>query len=227
MPNGDLGIDGQGMPMPDGVALGDCALELSTDGLHGFLVFGQAAASENAAVLRVIEETQTSLLVQLDDPTAAAELASAKAKSWVGQPHIEIWTGQTGDADAAAGDQSPSTVYGQFAVGLDDKVYPGAGTPGPLPKVAHWAAKDEAGHPVVVYRLKWDSGDGPFAWGLGIVYSQAKAGKQARLVSNAQIRKNRPLYLPETWINTPEESGIPSETCSLGADRILNLSKTE
>ena len=58
-------------PLPEGTALADCALELTTDGLHGFLVFGKPAAANDAAILRVIEETNQSFLVQVRDPIAA------------------------------------------------------------------------------------------------------------------------------------------------------------
>jgi hypothetical protein len=54
-------------------------------------------------------------------------------------------------------------------------------------------------------------------FGIGVVYSQAKDGKQARLVSNAQIKKNKPLYLPDAWANIPEDNGIPSGRCAVNA----------
>jgi hypothetical protein len=48
-----------------------------------------------------------------------------------------------------------------------------------------------------------------------------------RLVSNVQIQKNRPLYLPDTWRNMAEDSGIPSGGCTIGADKLLKLTNAE
>ncbi|HEY4164227.1 MAG TPA: hypothetical protein VGM59_14270, partial [Dongiaceae bacterium] len=211
-------------PLPDSAALGDCALELSSDGLHGFLVFGKAATVDKAATVRVIKENHESLLVQIYDPEAAQELASSKAKSWIGQPHIEIWSSEPGENDADS-DQGQATLFHQFAVGLDDKIYPGVGKPKQLPKVTHWAAKDEAGRDVAVYRLKWEQDEGP-VYGLGVVYSQAEGGKQARLVSNAQVKKNKPLYLPEIWMNI-QDAGIPSGTCAVDSKKLLMVNATK
>ena len=95
----------------------------------------------------------------------------------------------------------------------------------PLPTVKHWAAKDEQGRDVTVYRVTWEGDDNKPYFGLGVVYSQAKDGKQARLVSNAQIKKNKPLYLPDPWMNMAEDSGIPSGSCAVGADGVLSLAK--
>jgi hypothetical protein len=229
MPNVAPEDGGDPAPLPDSAALGDCALELSSDGLHGFLVFGKAAATDKAATVRVVKETNSSLLVQVHDPEAAQELAAGKAKSWVGQPHIEIWSSEPAESGAdddqapADADQAQQMLFHQFAVGLDDKVYPGVGKPKQLPKVSHWAAKDEAGRDVTVYRLKWEQDEGP-VYGLGVVYSQAEGGKQARLVSNAQIKKNKPLYLPEVWMNT-QDAGIPSGSCAVDAKKVLMVSR--
>jgi hypothetical protein len=223
MPNAAAGPDGLGVAYPDGTALGDCALELSTDGLHGFLVFGKEADAASAATLRAIKETEASLLIQVYDPTAAAELASGKAKSWVGQPHIEIWTGEPTNPEDNDGPSGDLVAVHQFAIGLDDRTYPGAHAFEPLPTVTHWAAKDESGRDVTVYRVQWPSDDNRPSFGLGIVYSQAKDGKQARLVSNAQIRKNKPLYLPDAWSNAPEDSGIPGASCAVSADKVLKV----
>lgn len=226
MPGG-AGPDGLGAAYPDGIALGDCALDLSTDALHGFMVFGKPAGAASAATLRVIMETASSLLIQVYDPTAAAELKSGKAKSWIGQPHVEIWTAEMENPEDNDGPTGQLWSFHQFAFGLDDKTYPGAKAFSPLPKVAHWAAKDEAGHDVTVYRVTFQSEEHRPSFGLGVVYSQAENGKQARLVSNAQIVKNKPLYLPDSWMNDPEDSGIPGGTCSVGADKVLKLTNAE
>ncbi|HTO85535.1 MAG TPA: hypothetical protein VMQ73_25160 [Methylomirabilota bacterium] len=208
---------------PEGTSLADCALELTTDGLHGFLVYGKAASASDAASLRMIAETAQSFLVQVRDPTAAAELAAGKAKSWVQQPHVEVWTRTEDDSDANG---PPKIIYRQFAVGLDGGTFAGAGEPTDLPTVQRWTAKDEAGSDVTVLRLAWASEE-KVPEGIGIAYSQAADGQQARLVSSALIRKNRPLYLPAVWNNAREEngtaSGIPSGTCAVDAAGLLRL----
>jgi hypothetical protein len=226
MPNAGAGGDDPGAAYPQGTALGDCALQLSSDGLHGFLVFGNPAPATDAATIRVIQENDTALLIQVYDPTAAAELKSGKAKSWIGQPHLEVWTSEMANPEDNDGPNGQLYAFHQFAIGLDDKTYPGAKAFTPLPKVTHWAAKDEAGRAVTVYRVVFDEEHMP-AYGLGVVYSQATNGKQVRLVSNAQIAKNKPLYLPETWRNMAEDSGIPGGTCAVGADKVLKLDAAE
>jgi len=225
MPNTARGSDGFGVAYPDGTVLGDCALEMTSDGLHGFLVYGKEAAPADAATIRVIKETESALLIQVYDPTAAAELAAGKAKSWVGQPHIEIWTSEPGDASNTPDDVVPPVILHQIAVGLDDKTYAGVNAPKTLPTVTHWIAKDEKGRDVAVYRVKWDSDEDRPSFGIGVVYSQAKDGKQLRLISNVQIKKNKPLYLPEAWANETEDNGIAGGTCAIGADKILNVAK--
>jgi hypothetical protein len=226
MPNGGVEGDEQDSAYADGTVLADCALQLSTDGRHGFLVFGKPAGPAKTATMRVIQENDMSFLIQVYDPTAAAELKSGKAKSWTGQPHIEIWTAEMTNPEDSDGANGQTYTFHQFAVGLDDKTYPGAKAFSPLPKVSHWAGKDEVGRDVTVYRVVFDEEHMP-AFGLGVVYSQAENGKQARLVSNAQIVKNKPLYLPDTWRNMAEESGIPGGTCTQGDDKLLRLTNAE
>jgi hypothetical protein len=204
--------------LPDGTALGDCALELSTDGLHGFLVYGKPAEPAEAATLRAIEETATSYLVQIYDPTAAAATEAAAGKSWVQQPHVEIWTGEE---DEPNDDQGPNIAYRQIGIDLQGQAHAGARNPMHLPKATVWQAKDEAGRPVTVMRLTWENESQPLS-GLGIVYSQSAKGKQARLISSALIKKNKPLYLPEVWRNMAEESGIKSGSCEV-KDGLLRL----
>jgi hypothetical protein len=222
MPN--AGPDGIGVAYPDGIALGDCALELSTDGRQGFMVYGKPI-DEGAAIVRVIKETEASLLIQVFDPGAAPELKTAKAKSWIGQPHLELWVADMANPEDNDGENGQAYVFHQFGIGLDGKTYPGANAFSPLPKVTHWAAKDEAGRDVTVYRVAWENEENRPNFGLGVVYSQAKGGKQARLVSNAQIKKNKPLYLPDTWANRPEENGIPSGSCAVTAEKRLDVVK--
>ena len=213
-----------GLGYPDGTALGDCARELTTDGIKGFLVYGKPI-DEGAATVRVIKESEAALLIQVFDPSAAEELKSGKAKSWVGQPHLEIWVSEMANPEDNDGPNGESYVYRQFAIGLDGQTYPGANAFSPLPKVTHWPAKDELGHDITVYRVKWEGDEGRPSFGVGVVYSQAKGGKQARMISNAQIKKNKPVYLPDTWANVPEDSGVPSGTCALTAEQRLDVVK--
>jgi hypothetical protein len=224
IPMPSAGPDDNGLGYPDGIALGDCALELSTDGLHGYMVHGKPIDA-GAAIVRVVKESEASLLIQVFDPSAAAELKAGKAKSWVGQPHIELWVSEMGNPEDNDGPNGETYNYRQFAIGLDGMTYPGANAFSPLPKVTHWVATDEAGHDVTVYRVKWEGDEGRPSFGVGVVYSQAQDGKQARLVSNAQIKKNKPLYLPDAWANIPEDSGIPSGSCAVNADKRLDVVK--
>ena len=224
IPMPKAGPEDDGLGYPEGTALGDCARALSTDGLNGFMVYGKPI-DEGAATVRVIKASEASLLIQVFDPSAAAEMKSGKAKSWIGQPHLEIWTSDMANPEDNDGPNGETYVYRQFAIGLDDQTYPGVNAFSPLPKVTHWAAKDELGHDVTVYRVKWDGDEGRPSFGVGVVYSQAENGKQARLVSNAQIKKNKPLYLPDTWANVPEDSGIPSGSCAVNAEKRLDLVK--
>jgi hypothetical protein len=221
-PNAGPSDDGNGFP--DGTALADCALELTTDGLNGFMVHGKPI-DEGAAIVRVIKESEASLLIQVFDPTAAAELTSGKAKSWVGQPHIEVWVSEMGNPEDNDGPNGETYIYRQFAIGLDGKTYPGVNAFEPLPKVTYWDAKDELGHDVVVYRVKWEGDNARPSFGVGVVYSQAKDGKQVRMVSNAQIKKNKPLYLPDTWANLPEDQAIPSAKCAVNGEKRLAVVK--
>jgi hypothetical protein len=222
MPKAGADDDGQGYA--DGTVLGDCALELSTDGLHGYMVYGKPI-DEGAAIVRAVKESEASLLIQVFDPTAAAELEAGKAGSWVGQPHIELWVAEMGNPEDNDGPNGETYTYRQFAIGLDGRTHPGANAFSPLPAVTHWAAKDEAGRDVTVYRVKWEGDAARPSFGIGVVYSQAKDGKQVRLVSNAQIKKNKPLYLPDAWANVPEDQGIPSGSCAVNADKRLDVVK--
>jgi hypothetical protein len=43
------------------------------------------------------------------------------------------------------------------------------------------------------------------------------------MISNAQIKKNKPLYLPDAWSNFPEDQGIPSASCAVNADKRLDV----
>ncbi|TDQ84260.1 hypothetical protein A8950_0808 [Dongia mobilis] len=202
--------------MPEGTTLGSCGLSLATDGARGFLIHGAAAAPERAAELRVIAETENALLIQVRDPLASD---NAGATSWVGQPHVEIWTAQEGAGDGA-------TEHVQIGITLDGLVHEGKGKLAQPPAVTSWPALDELGREVTVLRVVWADPYG-FLAGLGVVYSQAEGGRQKRLVANAPIRKNTPLFLPGVWSHYPDDSGIPNGGCAFtGEPPRLDLDST-
>lgn len=204
--------------LPEGTTLGSCGLALTSDGANGFLVYGEPAAHEDTAEMRVIAETASSLLIQIRDPLAAEARKAASDLSWVNAPHVEIWTAREGEG--IADDASiPRKQYDQIGIGLDGTVNIGAGKPEKLPRVASWPAKDEQGRDVVVLRVAWDDEYG-FLNGLGLVYSQAQAGKQKRLVANAPIRKNKPLFLPGIWSNYPEDADLPNGGCAYSGESL-------
>nr|WP_298687550.1 hypothetical protein [uncultured Dongia sp.] len=203
-------------PLPQGTTLGTCGLSLTSDGNKGFMIFGKPAASEDAAELRVIGETGTSLIIQVRDPLAAAARQAAEGLSWIKAPHVEIWTteSQLFEGDASKG---PEHKYFQIGIGLDGMVHVGAGKPTVLPKVTTWPGKDEQERDVTVLRVTWPD-DAALVYGVGVVYSQASEAKQLRLVSNAPIIKNKPLFLPGMWHNSQDESGAPGGACEFSGD---------
>jgi hypothetical protein len=164
--------------IPVGTAIGDCVPAISTTGRNGFIVFGTPALAEKAAEIKVIAESSESLLIQVFDPTAATQPAPFK-RSWINLPHVEVWV-------------PTSSGVSQFGVDLNGKAYAGAGKQGALPLVERWQARDASGRPLTLLRVTRKTGFDSVA----IVYSQAEAGKQARVVANTGIVKNRPLYLP-------------------------------
>lgn len=201
-------------PLPEGTTLGTCGLSVKSDGSKGFLIHGKAAAAADAAEMRVIAETGKSLLIQVRDPLAAKADAGA---SWIKQPHVEIWTAAEGELFEGDAEQGPEKQYFQLGIGLDGKVNVGAGQPAALPKVTSWQAKDEEGRDVTVLRVTWED-EAALIYGLGIVYSQAEGGKQARLISTAPIKKNKPLFLPTIWHNSQDESGAPGGACEFSGE---------
>jgi hypothetical protein len=209
-------------PLPDGTTLGTCGLALTSDGARGFLVHGKAADGPDAAEMRVIAETASSLLIQIRDPLAAEARKAAQGLSWIKEPHVEIWTAREGEF--FEGDPSiPEKQYDQIGINLDGSVHVGVGKPEKLPLVTGWPARDEQGRDVTVLRVTWEDEYGLLN-GLGVVYSQAQDGKQMRLVSNAPIKKNKPLFLPQIWSNYPEEGDVPNGGCEYsGESRQLDL----
>lgn len=174
--------------VPTGAALADCALAVSTDGANGFLVHGRPSTGE-AAEMRIVADSGSSLVVQVFDPLARA---NRFATSWVHQPHVELWRiPQSGDS--FAGYSNPKNVE-QIGIDLDGKPWPGINA-GKLPGVERWTTRDEKGREVIAMRVTWAEEDA-LAWGIAAVYSQAEQGRQARLVATTGIERNRPLFLP-------------------------------
>jgi hypothetical protein len=201
--------------LPEGTTLGTCSLSLMSDGSKGLLVHGEPAAKADAAELRVIAETPNSLLIQIRDPLAARETTAA---TWVKAPHVEIWSSRVNEL--YEGDPTlPQLEYDQIGVTLDGEVHAGIGKLERQPTVKTWSARDEQERAVTVMRIGWETESG-LPSGLGVVYSQAEGGKQARLVSSAPIVRNRPLYLPGIWSTYPEETGIPNGECEFSGDSL-------
>jgi hypothetical protein len=210
-------------PLGEGTTLGSCALALGTDGSRGFLVHGKAATADEAAEMRVIAETSKSLLIQIRDPLAQDARKAALGLSWVKEPHVEIWTASEGELLDEDSPAMPERQYHQIGINLDGTVFVGAGKPEPLPETTTWTGKDEQGRDVTVLRVSWAE-ESAMLYGVGIVYSQAKGGKQSRLVASAPIRKNKPLFLPTLWHNAQDETGAPGGACELSGDgRRLDL----
>jgi hypothetical protein len=177
--------------IPPGTAIGDCVPAITTSGANGFIVFGSPAPPGKAAEIRVIAEPFQSLLIQVFDPAAASQPATLTG-SWINLPHVEVWIFTALEPTTS---RPAAKAVAQFGIDLNGKVYAGAGKKEALPKVERWQARDPAARPVTVMRLTWPS-DTEFANGVAVVYSQAEAGKQARLVATTGIVKNRPLYVP-------------------------------
>jgi hypothetical protein len=187
-------VAGDSIDLPaDGWALGDCGFTMATDGRKGFIVFGQPATATDAAEITTLAIADNELVLQVNDPTAAAATAAVAGKSWIHGPHVELWLAR--DWDRETNPPADGNLR-QIGIDLDGKVYAAKGGKDALPQVARWQAKDAAGHPVVLLRVSWAQNSYPFLAGLGLVYSQASGGKQVRMVANTGIVKNRPLYLP-------------------------------
>jgi hypothetical protein len=187
-----LGAEPDQIKIPSGTAIGDCVAAMSTSGAHGFMVFGSPAAAAEAAEVRVVAESIGSLLIQVLDPLAGEQSAPAGG-SWINLPHLEMWIGHN---DMNVFTRLPLAELNQIGIDLDGRVYQGVGKKAPLPTVERWQAKDGSGRAVVVMRVRW-ADEFALLHGAAIVYSQAQAGKQTRLVATTGIVNNRPLYVPE------------------------------
>ncbi|TAJ86933.1 MAG: hypothetical protein EPO41_24410 [Reyranella sp.] len=192
--------------IPAGTALGNCIPGMTTAGDNGFVVWGKPAPADQAAEIRTIGVGSNTLIVQVFDPVPAA---APPAGSWIHQPHLEIWVGQNGEE---INTMLPLGQMTQTGVTLDGAVHRGVGKPNPPPSVERWASRDERGRPVVVLRLVWPH---EFALinGVTVVYSQAEAGKQARLVATAGFAGNRPIYVPDVQTLSGRPSTSDSGLC--------------
>lgn len=207
------GADGAGSaPLASGQALGDCGFTMATDGRNGFIVFGQPAVPTEVAEITALADGNHDLILQVYDPNAAATAAAATGKSWIHRPHVELWLAVNWDTET---NPPADENLRQVGVDLDGQVYAGKGGKDALPQVERWQAKDAAGRAVTVLRLSWAKDSYPFLAGLGLVYSQASGGKQARLVANTGIVKNRPLYLPELMDPRGLSDGSTAPACLL------------
>jgi hypothetical protein len=204
-----------GAPVARGTTLGGCALTLSTDGERGFLVFGKPTGAAAAAEIKAVADSARSLLVQVYDPARAAAPAAPSA-SWIHLPHVELWLAPGGEIGASRPD--PRTLQ-QIAVDLDGRLYPGGKSATALPSVERWTGRDAGGRDVVVLRLAWPSEE-PLLGGVGLVYSQPEAGKQARLVATTGIRRNRPLFLPQLIALSSSDKPPAPPSCALRDGRL-------
>lgn len=186
-------LAGWGVPLPEksdakafppGTPLGDCATHLGDGAPPGFTVFGTPDPTRLPELWLTALDLRH-LIIQLYEPSPAPP-----GKSWVTSDHLEIWT--TADIVAASNRPDPSQI-GQIGIGLDGKVYAGVGNP-PLPKVRRSEVEDAAGRKALLFEVAWE--DDRLLGGVTIAYSQADAGKQARLYATAGIAHNRPSYLP-------------------------------
>jgi len=202
--------------IPAGTALGNCVPGMSTAGDNGFVVWGKPAAADQAAEIRTIGVGSNTLIVQVFDPVPASP---PSAGSWIHQPHLEIWVGQNGEE---INTMLPIGQMTQTGITLDGTVHRGIGKTSPPPKVERWTARDERGGPVTVLRLAWPD---EFALinGVTVVYSQAEAGKQARLVATAGFANNRPIYVPDVLTLAGRPSTSDSGLCRVQGSRLVAI----
>ena len=210
-----LGTDSASFRIPNGTVIGDCAPAMTTSGTSGFIVYGKPAAAAQAAEIRVVAQSLKSLLSQVFDPAAATQAVPAGG-SWINLPHLEIWVGRNGENLRTR--LALDDLF-QIGVDLDGRVHEGVGNKAPLPSVERWQARDASGRPVVVLRLTW-ADEYALMGGGALVYSQAEAGKQARLVATTGIVNNRPLYVPDIVRIARRDDGPQPGRCVIRDGRL-------
>ena len=202
--------------IPAGAALGNCVPGMTTAGDNGFVVWGKPAAADQAAEIRTIGVGTNSLIVQVFDPVPPA---APSGGSWIHLSHLEIWVGQNGEE---INTMLPLGQMTQTGITLDGTVHRGIGKPGPPPRVERWTARDERSRPVTVLRLVWPD-EFALIHGVTVVYSQAEAGKQARLVSTAGFAGNRPIYVPDVQTIAGRPSTSDSGLCRVQGGRLVAI----
>lgn len=153
------------------VAIGDCVPAMMTAGVNGFITRGGPAATDKAAEIKVVSESESTLLVQVYDP-----LADRTSR-------VEVWFPAGTDL----------TRIGIFLSGAESAPSEKKEI---LPSVDRWQATDTNGRAVTVMRLSWANQATLFS-GMAIAYSQNEGGKPARVVANTGIVNDRPAYLPK------------------------------
>ncbi len=203
--------------IPAGTALGNCVPGMTTAGDNGFVVWGKPAPAGQVAEVRTIGVGSNTLIVQVFDPAPAT--AAPAGGSWIHLPHLEIWVGQNGEE---INTMLPLGQMTQTGITLDGAVHRGVGKPSPTPKVERWTSRDEQGRSVVVLRLVWPD---EFALinGVAVVYSQAEAGKQARLVATAGFANGRPIYVPGVLSLAGRPSTSDSGLCRVQGGRLVAM----
>ena len=202
--------------IPAGTALGNCVPAMTTGGRNGFIVWGKPVPADQAAEIKTIGVGNNTLIAQIFDPIPPVANSGG---SWIHQPHLEIWVGHNSENVRT---MLPLGQMSQVGVTLDGVAHPGVGNPSAAPKVERWTARDERGRPVVVLRLVWPD---EFALinGVTMVYSQAEAGKQARLVATAEFASNRPVYVPEVLALGGTPSTSDSGLCEVRDGRLVGI----
>jgi hypothetical protein len=207
---------GENPDVPTGGTIGDCVTAMTTAGTNGFVVFGKPAPPAQAAEIKTLATGLHTLLIQVYDPVATNEPTPAGG-SWVNRPHVEVWVGHNKESIYT---QLPLSELLQIGVDLDGKVHRGVGrAAGTLPKVQRWQATDYTGRPVTLLELIWPD-EYALLRGVAVVYSQAEAGKQARLVSTTGIVNNRPLYLPMVHEFHYKQDARKPGRCRLSGNRM-------
>lgn len=205
--------------IPTGTAIGNCVATITTAGANGFIVYGKPAPTGQVAEIKAMAVGLKSLLIQVYDPLAASQPATANS-SWINLPHVELWIGQNREY---ARTSLPLNQLQQIGIDLDGRVHRGVGKAVPLPSVQHWLARDADGRSVTVLRLDWTD-DYALLNGVALVYSQAEAGKQTRLVSTTGIINNRPLYVPSIVQLYDESPTKKIDRCDLRDGRLSIVS---
>ena len=106
-------------------------IAMTTAGSNGFMVYGTRAPAAQAAEIRVVAESLSSLLIQVLDPLAA-EPPTAGGGSWINLPHIEVWIGHN---DMNVFTRLPLAELSQIGIYLDGHLHEGVGKKAPLPSV--------------------------------------------------------------------------------------------